>query len=260
MDTAIPADAQCLNCRYFLRELTCNRCPECGQPFDPAIPTTMWLGRRSGREQSVLLRPFGKATSRIAAAATAMILGACLLAYIEPAAMTSCRLLYVFGKLLWIAVIARGVTRVGFRILLANICGKRLNTLPGGWNRFLFAPLIFTLMVVVVWYNVVLVIVVTLNYPFLQHAVDDPSSLGVTQRWVGFMHAGQIQYTGYGYAFYCGSGRLAYDASYPAASAQFYGINTLVGGWYYIPTTEHESIYAPRQPIERLFSLVGDPG
>lgn len=39
---------QCLRCSYLLEGLPENRCPECGQPFDPADPST-W--KNEGIEQ-----------------------------------------------------------------------------------------------------------------------------------------------------------------------------------------------------------------
>lgn len=39
----------CLKCAYDLRGLSEQRCPECGQPFDPADATTYMIKQRSGR-------------------------------------------------------------------------------------------------------------------------------------------------------------------------------------------------------------------
>ena len=42
----VPADARCQACRYPLRGLSSQRCPECGRAFDPADPSTLWPHRR----------------------------------------------------------------------------------------------------------------------------------------------------------------------------------------------------------------------
>jgi hypothetical protein len=57
--TLLPTDspACCLGCKYPLRELTVNRCPECGREFDPNDSKTMYWGRIPGRIGRALLRP-----------------------------------------------------------------------------------------------------------------------------------------------------------------------------------------------------------
>ncbi len=40
---------RCLGCGYILDGLPENRCPECGQPFDPADPSSFLSQRFSGR-------------------------------------------------------------------------------------------------------------------------------------------------------------------------------------------------------------------
>jgi hypothetical protein len=41
--TALPESARCCECRYPLAHLPENRCPECGQTFDPLEPGTYWV-------------------------------------------------------------------------------------------------------------------------------------------------------------------------------------------------------------------------
>lgn len=36
----------CRNCRYDLRGITTNQCPECGTEFDPSDPSTWYVKRR----------------------------------------------------------------------------------------------------------------------------------------------------------------------------------------------------------------------
>jgi hypothetical protein len=49
----VPIAARCLDCGYALRGLGGRRCPECGRPFDPAMPATM---RLAGRPPGVVRR------------------------------------------------------------------------------------------------------------------------------------------------------------------------------------------------------------
>jgi len=42
--TRVQNDARCRSCHYSLRGLESFRCPECGNLFDPADPTTMYFG------------------------------------------------------------------------------------------------------------------------------------------------------------------------------------------------------------------------
>jgi hypothetical protein len=53
----VPLMARCRGCRYPLRGLRENRCPECGRVFDPAEPRTMRLPHRPARLVRWLLRP-----------------------------------------------------------------------------------------------------------------------------------------------------------------------------------------------------------
>jgi hypothetical protein len=59
--TLLPTDspACCLGCHYPLRELTVNRCPECGREFDPGDPKTMLLPVEPGRAVEFLRKPPG---------------------------------------------------------------------------------------------------------------------------------------------------------------------------------------------------------
>ena len=52
---------RCLDCHYSLENLTENRCPECGRPFDPTDPTT-FEGERLSRGRRVLLLAIGCCT------------------------------------------------------------------------------------------------------------------------------------------------------------------------------------------------------
>jgi hypothetical protein len=56
---AIPRDAVCSRCGYSLFALETFRCPECGQTFDPADQSTMWMGRPAGRISRFLISPVG---------------------------------------------------------------------------------------------------------------------------------------------------------------------------------------------------------
>jgi hypothetical protein len=47
--TRIPDTARCLKCGYRLRGLPAPRCPECGQPFDPADPNSYYDPARPKR-------------------------------------------------------------------------------------------------------------------------------------------------------------------------------------------------------------------
>ncbi len=57
--TPIPEDAFCVACGYPLRDLSADRCPECGLQFNPADPKTMIRGRPLRRWQQALLRSIG---------------------------------------------------------------------------------------------------------------------------------------------------------------------------------------------------------
>ena len=55
---SVPTSAICATCKYSLRGLSNNRCPECGNPFDPddprsySTPSCWW--QRRGRVLGVL--------------------------------------------------------------------------------------------------------------------------------------------------------------------------------------------------------------
>jgi hypothetical protein len=71
----IDSPACCLTCHYPLRELTVNRCPECGREFDPDDPATMYLGRGvPGRIFRFLMRPPGWQMHAAVAIAAALLL------------------------------------------------------------------------------------------------------------------------------------------------------------------------------------------
>src|SRR4051812_43126370 len=55
----IPRDAVCPRCGYSLFALETFRCPECGQAFDPADQTTMWIGTPAGPISRFFLSPVG---------------------------------------------------------------------------------------------------------------------------------------------------------------------------------------------------------
>jgi hypothetical protein len=51
--------ARCLGCRYPLRDLTVNRCPECGREFDPNDPATMYVRLAPGPTAVWFMTPPG---------------------------------------------------------------------------------------------------------------------------------------------------------------------------------------------------------
>jgi hypothetical protein len=51
LESPAPEGIYCLSCRYELRGLTSNRCPECGRGFDPAVAAT--YTRYSSRSREV---------------------------------------------------------------------------------------------------------------------------------------------------------------------------------------------------------------
>lgn len=53
---ALPPEARCIDCKYALRGLHENRCPECGRGFDPADRSTFLCGPTMGSWRS-LARP-----------------------------------------------------------------------------------------------------------------------------------------------------------------------------------------------------------
>jgi hypothetical protein len=73
--TLLPTDspARCLGCKYPLRGLTINRCPECGREFDPNNPKTMYWGRMPGRIGRALLRPPGLLLQSVSAVIVATL-------------------------------------------------------------------------------------------------------------------------------------------------------------------------------------------
>ena len=57
--TGYDTDARCQGCYYALRGLIEPRCPECGRPFDPDDPKTMYMGLPPGRISGWFLKPIG---------------------------------------------------------------------------------------------------------------------------------------------------------------------------------------------------------
>lgn len=70
----IPPNARCLQCNYPLHGLPDPRCPECGEPFNPADADTMNLGRVPGRIARWLLRHTGWPTLGLVIVATVALL------------------------------------------------------------------------------------------------------------------------------------------------------------------------------------------
>jgi len=62
LDPLLPNEspASCLTCHYPLRDLTVNRCPECGREFDPKNPKTMYLPSTPGVVEQYLCTPPGR--------------------------------------------------------------------------------------------------------------------------------------------------------------------------------------------------------
>jgi predicted RNA-binding Zn-ribbon protein involved in translation (DUF1610 family) len=49
-DSAIDASDRCVSCGYPLKDLTSNRCPECGEPFSKPPPAAKWICPNCGEE------------------------------------------------------------------------------------------------------------------------------------------------------------------------------------------------------------------
>src|SRR5437016_3494707 len=78
-DESLQDQSLCPGCRYSLRGLTSNRCPECGRKFDPCDASTMRRGTWVARLCSWLLRPDG--TVIVALSVIAASWSICAIAY-----------------------------------------------------------------------------------------------------------------------------------------------------------------------------------
>lgn len=137
MKCLLPDDspACCLDCKYPLRGLTGNRCPECGREFDPGDPNTMYFRRVPGRVTSFLLRPPGW-PMHAAAALTAVLL---LVSVSVPGTILPLLMLVILSSLvlagLW-------VVRYAAALRLVRYYGDPGLKRPGSRRRWLTVPLI----------------------------------------------------------------------------------------------------------------------
>ncbi len=68
-----PNAARCWSCNYQLRAIQSSQCPECGHPFDRAIPSTMNFGPEIGLVGRWMISPPGRGLILLAAIGCALV-------------------------------------------------------------------------------------------------------------------------------------------------------------------------------------------
>jgi hypothetical protein len=168
--TLLPTDspARCLGCRYPLRGLTVNRCPECGREFDPDVPETMLVPVVPGPGVEYLRKPPGLAFLwSVTTISVVILLANGFLAMRFPflESCGSCCLclfaaVWLMRALLWAAI--------GAADELEQVCTRR-HTL----RRWLTAPIVLLLTLILVSFNIPLKITFQLSRPAMERVAQE---------------------------------------------------------------------------------------
>jgi hypothetical protein len=150
----------CLNCAYCLHGLSEQRCPECGRQFDPEKPATFSI-RPIGRLAAYLLTPPGWVLH-----VYVILSSGCLLwLFSNPA---SSLWGWLFGLLMWSPLALFWGGRL-FAYVLARIlyCPRRKETV-GSVSRWLAAPGLVLLAVLLIRANVPMLVRFRLSLPEIE--------------------------------------------------------------------------------------------
>lgn len=232
MDALLPEDspARCRVCRYPLRGLTVGRCPECGQPFDPHDPATMYVGRVPGPARARWLEPPGNSLLALAvAAAVGGMLAVAGPGPVEPLVRLSSWMAF-FTLLAW-------VVRFGVFWALARYCGRELLRRRHVWGRCLAAPLTLLCAAALIQCRISLLVAFDLARPamdrLVREVVDEPSRDPWRRgRWVGPYRAELIESRYGGVRFLVSGARSGGFAYFPDGPPPYGDCVPLSGDWY----------------------------
>jgi hypothetical protein len=228
--------ARCQGCQYPLRGLTEARCPECGRPFDPADPTTMWHDRVPGRVGRFFLKPPGWPLNT----ATILVGLMMLVAASGPGTYFG---LFALALLAWLVIVTAWFVRFLVSLALIRYYRRPFREQLARWRRWGLAPAVAAATAGLLAFDVPLHVTLGLSRSAMdrlaQHVMSLPPDAPATpDQWVGLYYATRIERCPGGMRFTIpGSGLFApcgfvYSPSGPASKTRDFFCPVLSGPWY----------------------------
>ncbi|HVP11387.1 MAG TPA: hypothetical protein VMV94_09410 [Phycisphaerae bacterium] len=228
----LPTDspARCLGCRYPLRELTVNRCPECGREFDPGDPATMYLAPIPSPAERFLLQPPGWLfhIAAVVAGLIALLLAGLLLQSVALSMLAPCG-----AMILMVIWLLRLAAAIGLAWYHHDPVFSRLRT----WRRWLSGPVLL----LVLWVLLDLQVPLRLTFLLSQEAMDKlagevmQTPVGtktLSSRRVGLYTAIRIERIEGGMKFLTREGGFAYSPDGPPPPGYPDTYMHFSGPWY----------------------------